>query len=148
MSDATIAERGWRVVRGPTAPPSSLLTLLAVGSVLLLASARWLPWDQLPGVLCPLRRATGVPCPACGGTRAFVHATHGRFLEALQMNPLAALLVVIAVLLPLWWLLRVSVVRRPVVVEAGRRLAWWLRALVWAALALNGAYLLVTRSAG
>ena len=73
---------------------------------------------------------------------------HGRFLEAVQMNPLAALLVVVAMLVPLWWLLRVTVVRRPVVVEAGPRLAWRLRALVWTALALNWIYLLVTRSAG
>gem|GEM_PF-2930418 len=33
--------------------------------------------------LCPFRLATGVPCPLCGGTRAFVFAASGdsRFLS-------------------------------------------------------------------
>jgi uncharacterized protein DUF2752 len=31
-----------------------------------------------PGVWnCPLLAATGVPCPACGATRAFVYLVHG-----------------------------------------------------------------------
>ena len=148
VSESQLRPFGVRVAHGPVAPPARALGILALGGAALLALARWLPWERLQVVLCPLRRATGLPCPACGGTRAFVHATHGRFLEAWQMNPLASLLVVVAVLLPLWWLLRMSVVRRPVVVVAGPRLAWWLRALAWTALAINWIYLLVTRSAG
>jgi hypothetical protein len=27
--------------------------------------------------VCPLREATGVPCPACGATRAFFHLANG-----------------------------------------------------------------------
>ena len=29
------------------------------------------------GYVCPLREATGIPCPACGATRAFFHLANG-----------------------------------------------------------------------
>lgn len=42
-----------------------------------------------PG-LCILREITGVPCPACGSTRAVLAACNGRFGEAFLLNPLLA----------------------------------------------------------
>src|SRR5262245_65841919 len=47
--------------------------------------------DHLPWTVCFFKAATGLPCPACGTTRAL-----GRFFAldvagALSMNPLAAL---------------------------------------------------------
>ena len=30
-----------------------------------------------PELLCPFREATGIPCPLCGGVRAFALAAHG-----------------------------------------------------------------------
>ncbi|QKW19902.1 DUF2752 domain-containing protein [Kitasatospora sp. NA04385] len=44
-----------------------------------------------PGVLCPLRLLTGVPCPLCGSTTVFVEAGHGRWAAALLANPVTAL---------------------------------------------------------
>lgn len=44
--------------------------------------------DALP-VLCPFRRLTGLPCPGCGGTHAFVAMAHGQFSAAWGYNPLA-----------------------------------------------------------
>ncbi|MBC8141650.1 MAG: DUF2752 domain-containing protein [Armatimonadetes bacterium] len=35
--------------------------------------------------LCPLRAATGVPCPGCGITRALCLCAHGRFVEAVTV---------------------------------------------------------------
>jgi hypothetical protein len=40
---------------------------------------------------CPFRALTGLPCLSCGTTRAAVAVLHGRPLEALVVNPLAAL---------------------------------------------------------
>lgn len=39
-------------------------------------------------VLCPFRRATGLPCPACGVTRSWVAALHGRPRASIGFHPL------------------------------------------------------------
>lgn len=46
---------------------------------------------------CPLRGATGLPCPLCGMTRSVVATVHGNVGEALATNPAGVLLVVLAV---------------------------------------------------
>lgn len=47
---------------------------------------------------CPLRDITGVPCPTCGGTHSAADLAAGRWLAALQDNPVVAVgLVVFAV---------------------------------------------------
>ena len=40
-----------------------------------------------PGVACPLRAATGIPCPLCGMTTSVEATAHGHVVEALQANP-------------------------------------------------------------
>ncbi len=40
---------------------------------------------------CQFYQATGLLCPACGGTRALLHLFSGRFLLALKSNALAVL---------------------------------------------------------
>ena len=42
--------------------------------------------DRIP--ICLFRIATTKPCPFCGLTRAFAHATHGEFGLAWESNPL------------------------------------------------------------
>jgi hypothetical protein len=37
--------------------------------------------------MCSTRVLTGIDCPGCGLTRAFISISHGRFLEAWQFNP-------------------------------------------------------------
>lgn len=49
---------------------------------------------------CPLRAATGLLCPLCGGTRAVHALTHGEWPVALGLNPVVTVLLPIAVL---WW---------------------------------------------
>ena len=50
-----------------------------------LAAGALMPVSALTdgGTWCPFRAATGLPCPFCGATRAFVLAGHGdgRFLD-------------------------------------------------------------------
>lgn len=44
--------------------------------------------DRLP-VLCTMRRLTGLPCPGCGMTHAFVAIAHGQWAAALHYNAMA-----------------------------------------------------------
>ena len=39
---------------------------------------------------CEFKRQTGHPCPGCGGTAAFEHASHGEWRAAAAANPLGA----------------------------------------------------------
>jgi hypothetical protein len=39
-------------------------------------------------VICPFRRVTGLPCPACGLTRSWQAAAHLRVTESLGYHPL------------------------------------------------------------
>ncbi len=53
--------------------------------------AAWVHRYHDPGVLCPLRRFTGVPCPFCGGTTVFIELGSGDLLGALAANPVVLL---------------------------------------------------------
>ena len=58
------------------------------------------PW--LPGYSCPIRDATGVPCPSCFLTRSICASLGGDFLNAFKIHlfgpPLAALLIIWSIL--------------------------------------------------
>ncbi len=56
-----------------------------------------------PGIGCPLRAMTGVPCPFCGMTRGVTDAVHGDVTAAAALNPGSVLLVVAAVVLLVAW---------------------------------------------
>lgn len=49
---------------------------------------------------CPFYRLTGLPCPGCGLTRAFVCISHGQFAQSLHWHPIGWL--VYAVFFALW----------------------------------------------
>src|SRR3954452_2206038 len=64
------------------------LALRVGGLAVAPAVASWALWhpvgvEQGGPALCPFRAATGLPCPLCGATRAFVYFFNGdaRFLE-------------------------------------------------------------------
>ncbi len=48
-------------------------------------------------VVCPFRLVTGLPCPGCGSTRAWVAVTNGYLPAALAFNPFATVLLVAVV---------------------------------------------------
>ncbi len=58
---------------------------------------------------CPFKMATGLPCPGCGGLRAFELLMRGDALGALWTNPLSVLLMAFFALSAVW--LAVDVVR-------------------------------------
>lgn len=64
-----------------------------------------------PGVLCPLRAVTGIPCPLCGGTTVFIEFGSGRPVQAVLANPVALAGVIGVAVAPLgaggrWWALQ------------------------------------------
>lgn len=76
--------------------------------------AAWIHRVNDPGVLCPLRAFTGIPCPLCGGTTVFIELGSGRPVQAVLANPVAFAGAVALALAPLgtgrrWWALRPGV---------------------------------------
>jgi hypothetical protein len=66
--------------------PARRLLLLAPAAVL--AAAMLLPtgWES-PVPLCLVKGLTGLDCPGCGMTRAFLFIGHGRFADAAALHP-------------------------------------------------------------
>ena len=66
--------------------PARRLLLLAPAAVL--AAAMLLPTGlESPVSLCLVKGLTGLDCPGCGMTRAFLLIGHGRFADAVAMHP-------------------------------------------------------------
>lgn len=75
--------------------PEVLILLLTASAAL---TAGLLAFASVHGVLlspCVWKAFTGLPCAGCGGTRAVVLLASGRWLDAVQMNPGVALLLVV-----------------------------------------------------
>lgn len=86
----------------PTAfakPPSlprdrtSIETPLAIGAGVTLAifAATRMSSGALPAITCALKRFTGIPCPACGGTRCLAACGRLDFAAAFSWNPLVSI---------------------------------------------------------
>jgi hypothetical protein len=61
-----------------------------------------------PGILCPVRALTGVPCPFCGGTSVFMELGAAHPAKALAANPVVLVGAVGLATAPLgtgraWW---------------------------------------------
>ncbi|OKI24583.1 hypothetical protein A6A07_04010 [Streptomyces sp. CB03911] len=80
-----------------------------------------------PGVLCPLRLVTGVPCPVCGSTTVFIEAGQGHWAAALGANPVTVAVAVGLLFAPLgpgrWWS-ELPAGRRNTLVAAALAAAW------------------------
>jgi hypothetical protein len=71
----------------PSAPrrdPTRRLAALAILAAALLPAGA----VEHGPVVCPLRAATGIPCPACGITRSWRAALRGRPADSLRVHPL------------------------------------------------------------
>jgi hypothetical protein len=84
----TAASRGQRVA-GRVAAPSAVLAaaMAAVATVAVLD-----PYEDGHYPTCPVLAVTGLYCPGCGTLRAIHSLTEGDPATALDMNPLALLL--------------------------------------------------------
>jgi len=78
----------------------AVLLRAAVGAAAAVGVAILHSWHD-PGVICPLRRFTGVPCPVCGSTTLFTDLGGGHPLAALAANPVTAVAALGLLLAPL-----------------------------------------------
>jgi hypothetical protein len=99
--------------------------------------------EELPLIVCPFRRITGIPCLTCGGTRALLALAHGDLYLALHWNPLVAC----AGLMSAAWLVyaaAVTVLRAPRLrIRLGEREGDLLRAAVFLVVAGNWMFLIL-----
>lgn len=110
VSDAVrraAAERMSRVWRyGTEAVLIRATVLLALGAV-----AARLHAAHDPGVVCPLRLLTGIPCPFCGSTSAVMDLGTGDLATAVRIQPLTVLAAGVLVTAPTGWYRRWAYVR-------------------------------------
>ena len=80
-----------------------------------------------PGVLCPLRAMTGVPCPFCGSTTALLEVGSGDLAAALVAQPVTMLAVAALVTAPGGWMRGWSALayRKKVALIAGALVLSW-----------------------
>lgn len=52
------------------------------------------------GKICTIRMLTGIPCPGCGMTRAFLLVSQGKIYEATMMHPFWIPIIILAVIFP------------------------------------------------
>jgi hypothetical protein len=73
---------------------------LRLAGVAMLGAAALLPLlPGSPGLFCPLRALTGIPCPLCGMTTSVEHVVRLQLGEALAANPAGVAAALVAVLL-------------------------------------------------
>jgi Protein of unknown function (DUF2752) len=108
---------------------SLLLEVRSDGRVALAA----VPSQPLPQT-CACRAILGIPCPACGLTRSFVHLAHGRIVESWQAHHFGWLLAG-AVLLQFPY--RLAALRRPQRQFVPRHFTRWFATIVIALFVAN-----------
>jgi uncharacterized protein DUF2752 len=92
------------VARMRSAAQGELVAFLVLSGILV-ASVLWHPLDEGGFVICPFRRATGLPCPGCGLTRSFCAIAKGHVERGFEFHSLGpALFIVLCV----YWLRSVA----------------------------------------
>ena len=70
------------------------LTILVLAALMTVGPQRqvYLPGLSVPvPETCTLKSRFAIDCPGCGMTRSFIHLAHGRFLDAMRLNPASVL---------------------------------------------------------
>lgn len=80
-----------------TLPSAGGLTAVAAATTLVTAALMSEHAATNGPVICPFRLLTGLPCPGCGMTRAWVFALHGNLGRALAENPFVLVTLPLAV---------------------------------------------------
>ncbi|EOT42567.1 DUF2752 domain-containing protein [Enterococcus dispar] len=68
---------------------------------------------------CPLKAVTGLPCPVCGMTRAFVHLAQGEITTAFYYHPLFWVIILLVVLYGIS-------LKKPTIAKILTNKYWWI----------------------
>lgn len=82
----------------------------------LLAAGALLPLLGHPGLSCPLRTFTGVPCPLCGMSTSVQSTVRGRWSDAFAANPMGIAVVIGALAVLIGLRFDVHRIPKPVIV--------------------------------
>lgn len=111
-----------RTAAATTTYGMSLPDVRVPAAAMLVAAAARPMLHGSPGVSCPLRALTGIPCPLCGMTTSVTAAVHADLGAAIAANPAGIVAVVIAVLAVIG--VRRSITAPPGVVGATLAAMW------------------------
>jgi len=120
-------ERRWdRFVASRYGGPTRVL-MRGTGAGLLALVAAGVQAHDNPGVLCPLRRFTGIPCPGCGSTSVFMDLGAGHVGAAIAANPVTVLVGLGLLFAPLgggawWW--RQPARRQNTIIAVAASISW------------------------
>jgi len=118
--------------------PAAVFAVLTV----MLALASWIPLEKLHLPRCGFRLLTGIPCPFCGGSRAFFALANFEPGAALRWNPLATVAVLMSAAWFCGWLTE-RMLGGPILKGVELRLRLLSRPhLLWVAIGLNWVYVL------
>ncbi len=128
-------------------PAKRIAVLIGAYCALLLAACYLTERAGIAITICPLKTFTGLPCPACGSTRAALALLEGNLHAAVLLNPLAVCLYLLAPVVGGFYLMKAKGAAREAVPASARRKPKSARILLWAfaaaAIGANWVYLLL-----
>lgn len=109
--------------------------------ILVLIAARLLPLSSIP-FACPFKAITGIPCPTCGSTRAFMYFAHLDIVGAFSINPLISTLIILGIVLLFYSLSAFFLSPLSLSIKLNRRENRFIRSGVIGVIILNWFYLI------
>ncbi len=87
--------------------------------------------------LCIFKNVTGIPCPACGSTRATVLLFQGQFWDSIMLNPLGIISNIIILIAILWMLTDILKNKNTFYPFLTKDWSWKIKTIVFVLLAIN-----------